>query len=202
MSAFSPAAVSSPSHISETALPAASPTERAQWFVSEVQPHGPSLKRYIRGAFPAVRDVEDVVQESYLRLWRARAAAPVRSAKALLFCVARHLAIDLVRHDRRSPFVRVEDLDVLSVAEGTPAVPASLERQEKVQLLSAAIDALPERCRTVVLLRKFELLPTQEVAARLGISERAVEKQLERGVERCRLYFAKHGNESFFDDGC
>jgi hypothetical protein len=54
------------------------------WFAEEVQPHDAQLKAYLRGAFPAVRDVEDVVQESYLRVWRARAthAAGVAAAMA------------------------------------------------------------------------------------------------------------------------
>lgn len=49
--------------------------ETAHWFTEHVHPHDAQLKAYLRGAFPAVRDVEDVVQESYLRVWRVRDGA-------------------------------------------------------------------------------------------------------------------------------
>jgi hypothetical protein len=63
-----------PPHIDQNPLPAPIP---ARWFAEEVQPHEASLRAYMRGAFPMVRDVDDVVQESYLRVWRARAAQPI-----------------------------------------------------------------------------------------------------------------------------
>jgi hypothetical protein len=49
-------------------------TGRAQWFTEKVHVHGPSLRNYLRGVFPTVRDVDDVVQESFL-LARARRPA-------------------------------------------------------------------------------------------------------------------------------
>ena len=70
------------------------------WFSEEVQPHDAQLKAYLRSAVPAVRDVDDVVQDSYVRLLTARTAEPIRSAKAFLFRVARHLAVDALRGNR------------------------------------------------------------------------------------------------------
>jgi RNA polymerase sigma-70 factor (ECF subfamily) len=75
----------------------------ARWFADEVHRHELALKAYLRGSFPSVRDIDDVVQESYLRVWRARLAHPIHSTKSFLFQVARHLALDLVRRDRVSP---------------------------------------------------------------------------------------------------
>lgn len=66
-------------------------SDSTKWFTEEVQPHEPVLRSYLRGAFPAVRDLDDVVQESYLRLWRARTEEPIRSAKAFLFTAARRI---------------------------------------------------------------------------------------------------------------
>ncbi len=173
----------------------------AEWFAAEVHAHETSLRHFLRSSFPAVRDVDDVVQESYLRIWKARAAAPVRSARAFLFRIAQHVAIDVVRRHRRSPIDVTADLGALDAVADTPPPAAHLEREERIDLLAAAIDALPARCREVVLLRKFELLPQREVAARLGISEKAVEKQLERAHARCRDFLARRGGEALFPDG-
>jgi DNA-directed RNA polymerase specialized sigma24 family protein len=63
-------------------------SDNARWFAEEVLPHDRALRGYLRGSFPAVRDVEDVVQESYLRIWRTRAAQPIRSARGFLFRIA------------------------------------------------------------------------------------------------------------------
>ncbi len=167
--------------------------EHARWFAAEVQPHGSSLKAYVRGAFPAIGDAEDVVQESFLRLWRLGAAAPIRSAKAFLFTVARNIALDSVRRARTSPIFSVPDLAALPVVEeGTDACGAA-SRSEEVALLAEALQALPARCREIIILRKFRNLPQKEVAVQLGISELTVQEQVYRGLRQLEKILTKRG---------
>jgi RNA polymerase sigma-70 factor (ECF subfamily) len=161
--------------------------------VDEVHTHDIALRRYLRSSFPALRDVEDIAQESYLRIWKQRAADPIRSVKSFLFNIAHHLALDRLRRIRRSPLDRTVNLDDVRILDSAPAPYDSLGRREKVQLLIEAIDALPARCREVVILRKLELLSQRDTAARLGISEKGVEIQLGRGLERCRAHFRARG---------
>jgi len=176
-------------------------SEQSRWFSEEVAPHEPSLRAYLRSSFPDVRDVDDVVQTSYLRVWRRQAGAPIQSAKAFLFTVARHLALDTLRQNRRSPIESVENLARVDVLDERPSALASASRAERVRLLIQAIDALPARCRDVVILRKLKFLSQRDVALRLGISENGVEVQLTRGLARCRAYLQKRGVTSFFTDG-
>lgn len=175
-------------------------SEETRWFAEEVVPHEPSLRAYLHSSFPAVRDVDDVVQSSFLRLWRRRTTEPILSAKAFLFTIARRLAIDTLRHDQRSPIQAVGDLTTLRVLEEGPSVSAAASRAERVQLLAEAIDALPARCREVLILRKLKFLPQRDVAARLGISENGVEVQLTRALARCREHLRKRGVDSCFAD--
>ncbi len=175
-------------------------SKEARWFSEEVVPHEPSLRAYLRASFPSVRDVDDVVQTSFLRLWRQRAAEPIHSARAFLFTVARRLAIDALRHHRRSPVHAVDDLSRLPVMAEGPSGHAAASRAERVQLLADAIDALPARCREVLILRKLKFLPQREVAARLGISENGVEVQLTRALARCRAHLQKRGVDACFAD--
>ena len=113
-------------------------TDQARWFSEEVQPHEAQLKGYLRGSFPAVRDVEDVVQESFLRIWRTRAVQPVVCAKGLLFQIARRLAIDTLRHNRASPIDAGRDLAALSVFSGEPdAADAAALQERKRHLIDA-----------------------------------------------------------------
>jgi RNA polymerase sigma factor (sigma-70 family) len=165
----------------------------SEWFRDEVHRHEPSLRSYLHGAFPAVRDVDDVVQESFLRIWRARASQPIRSARGFLFQVARRLAIDLVRRDRVSPVDRGTDLATIEVADEAVDAASALSTQEKIRLLADALEDLPAKCREVVVLRKIQFLSQRETAERLGLSERTVESQLARGIRRCEQYLRRRG---------
>ena len=165
-------------------LPPKPPAPREQWFKDEVQPHDTSLRAYVRGRFPAVRDVDDVVQESYLRIWQARARHPIQSARAFLFRIARNLALDIVRHDRRSPIKVVTDLSHLFVIDDRPDAAAAASRQQEIALLVDAIDALPARCREIFILRKLRGVSQKDIAARLGLSEQTVQVQAARGLRR------------------
>ena len=167
--------------------------DETRWFVDEVHTHDIALKRYLRSSFPALRDVEDIAQESYLRIWKQRAADPIRSAKAFLFNIAHRLALDRLRRIRRSPIDPAANIDQLYVFDHAPSPYETLGRREKVQLLIDAIDALPARCRDVIILRKLQLLSQRETASRLGISEKGVEIQLTRGLERCRALIRARG---------
>lgn len=177
---------------------ATAPSE-AQWFAQEVQPHDAQLKAYLRSSFPAVRDVEDVVQESYLRIWKSRAGQPVHSAKAFLFKVARHVALNLLARQRSSPISAVGDLSNLLVLDEKPDARAEASRSEKLRLLVQALGALPPRCREITVLRKLRGVPQKEIAARLGLSEKTVEEQVSRGVKRCEDYLRRHGVTRFYE---
>ena len=140
-----------------------------------------------------MRDSEDVVQESFLRLWKLRAAQPIRSAKAFLFTVARNIALDSVRRMRGSPISTVPDLTALAVMEEDADVCTAVSRSEEIALLADALETLPARCREIILLRKFDHLSQKEVAARLGISELTVQEQVYRGVRRLEKVLRKRG---------
>lgn len=174
------------------------PLDHTRWFSEEVQPHESSLRAYLRGSFPAVRDVDDVVQESFLRVWRARAGQPVRSARAFLFRIARNLALDLVRRDRTAPVRTVRDFDALPVLAVGPDAAQAADENEKLALLADAIEALPPRCREVVILRKLEHIPQRETAQRLGLAEKTVEAQLARGLARIEEYIRHRGVRAWY----
>jgi RNA polymerase sigma factor (sigma-70 family) len=167
-----------------------------EWFNTEVHPHDHQLKAYLRGSFPKMRDVDDVVQESYLRVWQTRIRQPIQSAKALLFTIARRLAIDWVRHDRVTAIDQVEDLETVAVYDNGNSAADAVHRADMIDLLVRAVDALPARCREVMILRKLKLLSPYETARRLGISEHTVYIQCMRGTNRVREYLAARGIKS------
>lgn len=155
-----------------------------RWFLHEVHPHADVLRAYLRKAYPSVPDPSDIVQESFLRVWRARASAPVRSAKAFLFQVARRLAIDVIRRRQVSGDNAVCETDVRSVLDDGPDAAEAACRNEELWLLAQAIAALPARCREVMILRKIEGLSQRDIAVRLGITEGTVQVHVGRGLRQ------------------
>ncbi len=188
--------------MSSPGLPADGPSvaavsHLARWFAEEVQPHDASLKAYLRGAFPSVRDIDDVVQESYLRIWRARLAGSVASARGFLFCAARHLAIDFLRRDRRSPLISLGDPTHQDVIDERPDAFAHASTQEKTALLAEALNALPPRQRQIMILCKLQSKSHREVAAAFGLSEKTVTEHVYRGVQRLGTELQHRGLHRF-----
>jgi RNA polymerase sigma factor (sigma-70 family) len=177
--------------------PPTPPTEQTRWFTEEVNPHGASLKAYLRGSFPSVRDVDDVVQESFLRVWKARAAQPIASAKAFLFKVARHLALDTIRKHRNSPLEAGCDFAALRVIDPNPDAARALLTADLRNHLADALVALPARHRNVIVLHKLQGLGHREVAAQLGLTERTAQKYCQEGMAHCARFLQARGIETF-----
>ncbi len=107
--------------------------------------------------------------------------------------MARHLALDLLRRESRTPINSVTDFSILSVIEDKPDSAATACIREETEVLLAAIEALPTRTREIYMLRKFEGLSQKEIAAHLGLSENTVEVQIGRANRRCEQYLRRRG---------
>lgn len=176
------------------------PEEQARWFNEQVYPNDAQLKAYLRSSFPAVRDVDDVVQESYLRLWKAATRESIESAKAFLYLVARRVALNFIRKDRNAPFDPYGDLAASRVLEDKPDAREAAILQERIDLLADALMSLPPRCREITILHKVKGLAQKEVADQLGLSERTVETHVRTGVARCHAYLRERGLRNLHGD--
>lgn len=166
-------------------------SEQARWFTEEVQAHEPSLRAYLHAATGSAADVDDLLQDSYLRLLRVREQAPVRNAKALLFAIARNAVRDAIRRRTVAGEIPIAETNALRVMDQTPGVVDLVIRRQDHLLLAEAFRLLPERCRQVLTLRKIHDLSQREIAARLGISENTVESLVAKGARRCANYVRK-----------
>jgi RNA polymerase sigma-70 factor (ECF subfamily) len=167
--------------------------DRARWFAEEVRPHETSLRSYLRYSLTSLADVDDLVQECYFRLLRARASGRIRSTRAFLFAVARNAVRDLLRRRAVADAIPIGENGESCVLEDKANILEFISQREELALLEEAICALPERCRQVFLLRKIEDMPQKEISARLGISEKTVEALVAKGVCRCADYMRERG---------
>jgi len=166
------------------------------WFAEYVQPYEGTLRVWLKRRFEYQIDVDDIVQEAYMRVLRAREGNAMPSPKAFLFTTARNLALDrLRRHDvsRTNYFGEIDSLHVLDECTG---IPETVARNQELTLLNEAIQSLPARCRQILILRKLDGLSHREIAERLGLSESTVSNQITIGIEKCTDFFAEHGDGS------
>ncbi len=169
------------------------PSEQSRWFTAEVRPHEAALRAFLRTHFSSLHDADDIVQETFARILRAQAAGTVKSPRGLLFATARNLALDALRRRQVVTFEPMAEDGDSSVYMDVTDVAETVSQRQEMELLTEAIQSLPDRCRQVFTLRAVYGLSQREIAQRLGISENTVEKQMGKGLRRCAEFFAERG---------
>lgn len=140
------------------------------------------LFRFVRN--PA--DVDELLQETYAKLLSAQpGGGEVRSVRALALTIARNVALDWLRHRDVVPMELVSDLAALDVLDERAQVEEIVNAHQELALLSEVVADLPKRIRQAFTLRRVYGLSQQEIATRMGISEKTVEQLLARAVRRC-----------------
>ena len=166
--------------------------QNSQWFSDNVQPHESELRGYLRRNFLQF-DIDDIVQETYARLFRAKEKSALRSIRAFLFTTARNAAVDLYRRRQVVTIDGVANFESIPVLEDKPDAFESLCHEQERDLLAEAIESLPDRCRCIVKLRKLDGLSHREIAQRLGIAESTVNAQITNGILKLRDFLFARG---------
>lgn len=167
---------------------------RDAWFHEHVLPHEPLVRAWLRSRFSEETEVDDIMQESLIRILRAREHGPVDSPKAFLFATARNLTIQWARKRIRHATLSLADLDELGVLDENEDVPQAIARSEELEFLTQAMQSLPTRCRQIVTLRKIYGMSQKDIARELGISENTVENQGAIGMRKLADYFRRRLN--------
>lgn len=167
--------------------------EQTRWFLEEVQPHEAALRAYLHLKFPTLRDIDDLVQDTYTRLIRAHDKGQVSHPKAYLFAAARNAALDFFRREKIVSIEHLAEIHELPVLEEGRDVAEAAAHDQELEILAEAIRSLPPRCREILTLRKLRGLSYREIAESLGISEHTVNAQLAIGVLRCRQFLRTRG---------
>lgn len=165
-------------------------SEQARWFAANLQPHEPMLRAWLHSRFPRLRDLDDVVQEAYARVLAAVNRREMRSPKAFFFATARNLACDHYRRCRVAAPEALGEGEDMRVLDESADVAETAARNQEIELMTQAIQHLPDRCRQVLTLRYVYGLPHRDIAEQLGISVRTVEAQITVGIKRCTRFVA------------
>jgi len=127
---------------------------------------------------------EDLVQDTFLRLWERRSNLPPSSMlHGYVVRTGRNLAIDFKRRERIAPFVDgVEKLEF--IADTTPSPEDRTMATQGLERLSRAIGALPPRARDVFVMARIEGMTYVQIGKKLGISPKTVFSHMVVALER------------------
>lgn len=166
-----------------------------EWFVQEVLPLEGVIEGFLRRNWRDPDEVADLRQEVYARVFDACATFRPESTQAFLLTTARNLLIDRARRAQVVSFESYAEIEALpqSVEELGPE--RHVSARSALRVLQAALEKLPARCRQVIELRKIEELSQREVAARMGITEDTVERQVSKGVRALADAMAEAGHD-------
>jgi len=166
-------------------------TEEGRWFAENLQPHEAMLRAWLLSRYSSGVDADDVIQEAYMKVLKARKSDPVNAPKAFLFATARNLALNAVRYAK----VRGEDIatniDDCHILDDRAGVHETVARNQELEVLTKAIQLLPDRCRQIFTLRKVYGMSQRDIAKKLNISARTVNAQISIGVNKCADYVGR-----------
>ncbi len=158
-----------------------------------------ALHRYIRRFVGSNETAKEIVQEAFLRTYRERET--VTTLRAFLFSTARNLAANEYRHRRTVEKDQMGEIADSRVKSERESLESELLRDERNRLIQEAIDRLPPQCRAAFTLRVFHECSYKEVADRLGISTKTVEKHIARGLHETHTYLKRRYNATRLDHG-
>jgi len=144
-----------------------------------------SLLRFLKNRLRVAEDAADVAQEAYIRMMQYEGSREVQSAPSLLFRIAINVAHDLGRSEqsrRMSDHYPIDDMDL---ASDQPTPEREVAAAQDLEILYAAIDALPPKCQQVFLLSRAKRMTYPQIAVHCGISVKMVEKHISHALEIC-----------------
>ena len=168
-------------------MPDATPQPESSDVARQFRDMRGKLLAWFRRRVPDPSEAEDLLQDSFLRVTQRHGDDAVANFEGYLYSTAESVLADR----RRRRVVRSADAHVPLEPDGHRTEDADALRallaKEKLRRAAAALTSLPERTRTVFILRRIEGMRYLEIATRLHISVSAVEKHMARAVEHLLL---------------
>lgn len=140
-----------------------------------------SLARSVAQILPP-HEIEDVVQEAYLRVCKMDRSKEIKYAKSYMFSTVKNLAVD---HIRRSEYRLTDSLETAELGLGDDVTFHHTASNEKFAHFCGAVSKLPLQCRRVFILKKVYGYTLKEIARTLEISESTVEKHITLALKKC-----------------
>jgi RNA polymerase sigma-70 factor (ECF subfamily) len=165
--------------------------ERAHYIAQVFAAHHRALRAFVARSLRNEEDVADTVQEVFLRV--AQLPDPSKldlNPRAYLLRIAEHLLIDRARRDQYRQVLRHDPLDdELELESRAPSIESQVHWQRTMRQIALRLYAAGPRVSRVVEMSCLDDLTHPEIAARLGVTTRTVERCMQRAREACHPYY-------------
>jgi RNA polymerase sigma-70 factor, ECF subfamily len=130
-------------------------------------------------------EAEEIVQSTFLSVWEKREILKIHtSGKSYMYAMVRNACLNVIKHEKiKQKYVGEEIALAQPGYESVAQTMASTELETRIQ---AAIGKLPEQCRLVFKLSRFEELKYTEIAEQLDISVKTVENHMGKALKMMR----------------
>ncbi|MEM7107855.1 MAG: RNA polymerase sigma-70 factor [Bacteroidota bacterium] len=127
-------------------------------------------------------DAEDVVQELFISFWNRRSTLVIDNLGGYLYTAVRY---NVAKKLSKRPLQRNHQ-ELFEAIQDKANLELSLEFKDLVDFIRGKIDELPDRCKEVFELSRFEQLSNKEIAQKLNISTSTVENQINKALKNLR----------------
>lgn len=140
------------------------------------------VRNFIYYKYGNLKVAEDVVQESFIKLWENCVKVPFEKARAYVYQVARNKMLNHIAHQK--VVLKYETESVASTNIQDPQY--LIEEKEFEKKLIQAIQDLPEKQRESFLLSRMEKKTYREISEITGVTVKAIEKRMQQALETLR----------------
>ena len=151
------------------------------------------LKSVISKYLKRPEDVEDIVQETFVRTYEAKQKSKILNLRAYFFTTARNLSLKHLDLHANKITDYLEDLGISEVYDDRPSLESEYEANKQFSIFCEAVRELPPQCRRVLILKKVYGLSHADIAKRLEITVSTTNQHLAKGIARCTLYMREKG---------
>ncbi|WP_436515810.1 RNA polymerase sigma factor [Ekhidna sp. To15] len=143
-----------------------------------------SLRGFLYYKCSDVDVANDLVQETFIKVWNRRDDIQMETVKSLLYTVANNLLMNHFNHEK---VVREHQKSAnVEISSNTTSPQFQMEEAEFEKKLNQVIENLPVDCREVFLMNRIDKLKYAEIAERLGLSVKAIEKRMSKTLSIIR----------------
>ncbi|MCU0471068.1 MAG: RNA polymerase sigma-70 factor [Arcicella sp.] len=160
-------------------------------FETVFRKHYQALCNYACGILKDMDDAEEVVQSIFLKFWEQRQEIEINvSLKSYLYRAVHNTCLNRLKHLKIQETYRQYVGEYLDVTYDTAT--ETLDKYELESRISEALEKLPEQCRIIFKMSRFEELKYQEIANQLGLSIKTVENQIGKALKIMRTELADY----------
>jgi RNA polymerase sigma-70 factor (ECF subfamily) len=137
------------------------------------------------------REVEDIVQETYVRVCQIKNKDTIREPRSFLFRTAQNLALDHLKRAETRLTSGTDDIDEYAPAAGEARddeTYAQVTSNEEFGMFCDAVRHLPKQCRRAFVLKKVYGFTLREISEEMGIGLPTVESHIVAGTKKCVRY--------------